>query len=370
MSNSKKEASHFTLAVFITPHGFGHAARAAAVLLALREMAPETGFHLFTSVPRWFFEESGLSNFAYHLVQTDVGLAQRTPLEEDLPETLRRLAAFLPFDPQLVQSLAAQVRAAGCTLVLCDVAPLGVAVAHAAGLSAVLEENFTWDWIYAGYPAEQEHFAPFIRQLAAWFAQADLHVLTRPACLPNATLPYVAPVSRPLHQPRADIRAALQIHASRPTVLISLGGIQPGPLDLAGTATLPEVLFILPGGAERVEQRSNCLLLPHHHGIYHPDLVNACDAVVGKLGYSTLAECYAAGTAFGFIPRAHFPESPILRDFCLAEMNCLEIQEADFASGCWIEAVPGLLARPADHRTRPNGAYEIARLLLERATSV
>ena len=37
----------------------------------------------------------------------------------------------------------------------------------------------------------------------------------------------------------------------------------------------------------RVEK--NLILLPHHSVFFHPDLVNASDAVVGKLGYSTLA---------------------------------------------------------------------------------
>jgi hypothetical protein len=39
------------LAVFVSPHGFGHAARAAALLAALREQRRELDVTLYTTVP-------------------------------------------------------------------------------------------------------------------------------------------------------------------------------------------------------------------------------------------------------------------------------------------------------------------------------
>ena len=46
------------IAYFVTPHGFGHAARAAAVMVALQEIDPAIQFDIFTQVPRWFFQDS------------------------------------------------------------------------------------------------------------------------------------------------------------------------------------------------------------------------------------------------------------------------------------------------------------------------
>ncbi len=91
------------------------------------------------------------AGFHYHEVLTDIGLVQTTSMEENLPETIRQLEGLLPYRPALVRALAQQVREAACEMVLCDVAPLGIAVAREAGLPSVLEENFTWDWIYEGY---------------------------------------------------------------------------------------------------------------------------------------------------------------------------------------------------------------------------
>lgn len=68
------------MAYFISPHGFGHAARAAAVIGALQELHPAFRFEIFTTVPYWFFEDSLACHLGYHSLGTDVGLGQKTPL--------------------------------------------------------------------------------------------------------------------------------------------------------------------------------------------------------------------------------------------------------------------------------------------------
>lgn len=66
---------------FVTPHGFGHAARAAAVMVALQEIDPAIQFDIFTQVPRWFFQDSLVRNEHYYDVRTDVGVVQATSLQ-------------------------------------------------------------------------------------------------------------------------------------------------------------------------------------------------------------------------------------------------------------------------------------------------
>ena len=44
------------IAYFISPHGFGHAARAAAVMQAISDTDAAVGFEIFTTVPSWFFQ--------------------------------------------------------------------------------------------------------------------------------------------------------------------------------------------------------------------------------------------------------------------------------------------------------------------------
>ena len=353
-------------AFFITPHGFGHAARAAAVMAAIHARRPDVHFHLFTLTPEWFFRESLGGPFTYHATAADVGLAQTTPLRVDLDATVRQLDALLPPRAEQVAGLAAQVRALDCRLVLCDVAALGIAVAQAAGLPSMLIENFTWDWIYAGYfdaaPALRPHAAAF----QALYASADYHIQTTPVCAPTprAALTTTAPVARQPRECVLAVRRRLGLPARTKAVLLTMGGFQRRYAFLDRLRAYRGVWFVIPGGGQRWEQDDNLVWLPHHSPIHHPDLVNSCDAVIGKLGYSTLAEVYHAGVPYGFIRRSGFRESDVLADYAAARMVSTEVPEADFESGDWGAFLPRLLELPRWAAGQPNGADQVAEFIL------
>lgn len=351
-----------SIAYFISPHGFGHAARAAAVMNALAAREPRLHFHIFTRVPRWFFADSLRASFTYHACLTDIGLAQDNALQENLPQTLRRLRAFLPFDQFLISNLAQRVARFKCKLVLCDIAPLGIAVARAANVPSILIENFTWDWIYAGY--RDARFARHIMYLRGVFRAADYHIQTEPICAPRACDLVTRPVAREPRTPAREIRARLDIPLRARVVLITMGGIPQAHTFLDRLAQVARIYFIIPGTHRRVERRDNVILLPHRSEFYHPDLVHASDAVIGKAGYSTVAEVYRAGIPFGFVSRAKFREAKTMARFIEAEMHGLEIAAADFESGRWLARVDDLLALPRATRRDANGAEQIARFIL------
>lgn len=104
----------------------------------------------------------------------------------------------------------------------------------------------------------------------------------------------------------------------------------------------------------------NLVLLPHHSDFFHPDIVNACDTVVGKLGYSTLAEIYHAGVPYGYIPRSTFKESDVLEVFVKNQMNGCVISESQFQEGGWMSFLPEILSLLRIKRNGTNGAVEAA----------
>jgi len=99
----------FGIASFISPHGFGHAARAAAVMEALKSRIPNIGLDIYTSVPKWFFDESLSNAFSYHYLESDIGLVQRTPTQEDLAATVKKLDVMLPFEDAAIGRLAEKI---------------------------------------------------------------------------------------------------------------------------------------------------------------------------------------------------------------------------------------------------------------------
>jgi hypothetical protein len=348
------------IAVFVSPHGYGHAARACAVMQALSELGAASQFEVFTLVPEWFFTDSLTCPFGYHPLLTDVGLVQTTPLVEDPDETLGRLDDFLPFGVGQLDSLAHVLDELDCQLVLCDISPLGIAAARRAGIPSALVENFTWDWIYEPYAEGRPAFLRPIAALAELFELATSRIQTEPVCRRDERFPGVPPVSRSPRTPAPEVRRRLGVPGEAPMVLLTMGGIPWQHPFLRQLEQHGDVLFVVPGASDHLERRGSLVALPHRSGFFHPDLVHAADAVVGKLGYSTLTEAYAAGVPFGYVERPTFRESRALSAFAAERMPGFALTVEELAQGTWFERVPELLATPKAGGRRDNGTAAVA----------
>jgi UDP:flavonoid glycosyltransferase YjiC (YdhE family) len=351
------------IAYFVTPHGFGHAARAAAVMVALQEIDPAIQFDIFTQVPHWFFQDSLVRDFRYYHVCTDIGVVQTTSLREDLPATVRRLDTFFPCNGALVTTLAALLRSASCALVLCDIAPLGIVAARAARVPSVLIENFTWDWIYQGYVQEEASLTRHIAYLQSIFAAADYHVQTEPVCCPCPADLTVLPVSRAPQHSTQQTRAQLGIPAQAPAVLLTMGGMPEPYTFLSQLQHDRDTFFVVLGAVDAPERRDHVVLLPHRSPVFPPDLVYACDAVVSKTGYSILVETYHAGVPFGYVRRQRFREGPVLEAYIAAHMSGIAMAEPEFHSGAWLTRLSELLTLPRQSQREAYGAQQIARFV-------
>ncbi|MBU3918098.1 hypothetical protein KKA14_21420 [bacterium] len=351
------------IAFFISPHGFGHAARSAAIMSALSEISPSFSFEIFTTVPEWFFEDSHCMPFVYHLLETDIGLAQKNPLQEDLPRTIEQLNQFLPFKEDLISDLATVVQREKCDLIVCDIAPMGIAVSKKSGIPSVLIENFTWDWIYSRYDAYCEELKEHTSYLRNLFSLADYHIQAEPFCSPTEADLVIKPVSRRPRLVAEEIRKRLGIPDGKKLVVITMGGIPEQYHAYEKLSDNKDTFFIVPGGNKSLKTVNNIILLPHRSDFFHPDLINAGDAVIGKIGYSTLAEVYHACTPFGYVSRTSFPESEKLVDYVDQHMKGLCLSGSAYHNGSWVEILSDLLRLPKISRSTPNGADQAASFL-------
>jgi UDP-N-acetylglucosamine:LPS N-acetylglucosamine transferase len=112
------------------------------------------------------------------------------------------------------------------------------------------------------------------------------------------------------------------------------------------------------------------VLLPFHTEFHHPDLVGAADVVVGKLGYSTVAEVFCAGTAIAYIQRPQFPESPILAAWVEEHMAARCLSEDALLDGSWLSLIDGLVPDRGQIPPTPRGAETAARLIIEEFPAV
>ncbi len=142
-----------------------------------------------------------------------------------------------------------------------------------------------------------------------------------------------------------------------------MGGV-PDRLDVhALRKNYPNTIFIVPGGSDEEERIDNLLLLPHAHRYFHPDLVTASDAVLGKVGYSTIGEVYWTGIPFAYVSRQGFRESAPLVDYLHANIPGFELKQSEFESGDWTRRVGELLECAPVDRAGENGARQIANFL-------
>ncbi|MBW1943176.1 MAG: hypothetical protein JRJ51_10120 [Deltaproteobacteria bacterium] len=367
MASAESISPH--IAYFISPHGFGHGARACAVMGALGELDPAIEFDIFTTVPRWFFDQSLDAPFTYEPLLTDIGFVQKTPLVVDLPETVRRLDDFFPVDQNRIDSLAAGIKEKGCRIILCDISPLGILVAGKAGVPSILIENFTWDWLYEGYQEEMPQVGRHISYLKKLFERADFHIQTEPVCLSSNADLTTYPVSRKPRISRKEVRESLGISENRKMVMVTMGGTPEHFPFLGHLEKCQDVCFVVSGGSEQARSSENLILIPQHSDFFHPDLVWASDAVIGKAGYSTIAEIYYAGVPFGYIPRKGFRESKALESFIRKEMGAVTLDEEDFYKGDWLSLLPRLLELPPMKRKGHWGADQAARFIYNILTS-
>ncbi len=354
------------IAAFVSPHGFGHAARSSAIMAEARRQSGAS-FEVFSTAPKWFFQESIGGSFRYHEAVVDVGFRQRSALEVDLKATVAALRTHLPFDVELVRELAGAVLAAGCRAVLCDIAPLGVAIAEEAGLPSILVENFTWPWLYEPLFAEAPELESMAAEIDVWTDRATTRLQATPVCERISEYEIVDPISRPAQLLRGQARAMLGIEGDGPVVVVTMGGYGEELPFLDRLRALADTTFVITGVA-RSGTDGNLRLFDNNTPLFMPNVLAAADGIVAKLGYGTVAEVWREGLPFAHVTRPDSREMASLEAFASEELSGFLITRDQFANGDWIDRLPELVAMTR----RPHvggGAARVAEVLLELAAT-
>ncbi len=319
--------------------------------------------------PQWFFADSQAEIRNYIPTRSDIGIIQKNPMEMDIPATERAVSDFLAaLDAKAVQT-GALLREQTYDLVACDISPLGIQAAQSAGIPSLLFENFTWDWIYQPFTAQHPAFQGIIRELAAIYSSVENHCQLIPFCGGvKGGAHIIHPVSREPRQDPVETRRRLGIQPGEKMGLISMGGIPNDFENITSQATVPQdVKLVIPGNFTAPPRHPAITILPHRSGFYHPDLVAAADFVIGKAGYSTIAEVSAQRTPFGYLLRDDFRESEDFRGYLQDQDFTVEISREHFESFDLAEDIARLSAlQPSKGQLIPtNGASEAADFILQ-----
>ena len=369
-----------TVVFYLSSHGFGHAARQTAVIQALRTRAPEVPIVIRTSVPSWFLEASLASDDDVRMVstETDTGVWQIDSLTVDPDRSIAHASAFHADLEQRTATEAAFLSERHASLVVSDIPALAFSAARRAGIPAVGVANFTWDWIYEGYPDALRAAPDLVPTIQRAYASA--------ACAWRLPMhggfeafsrvidtPLVA--RRPRQEP-LDVRARLGLPASLPLALIAFGRYGLERLDWTALGRLRGyglVTTTAPDADRAAVQRAlgRAPFVPIDErtmlagGVRFEDLLAAVDVVVTKPGYGMVAECAAGGTAMLYTSRGPFVEHDRLVETMPRYIRARHIPQRDLFSGRWTSYLDALLAQPDPPPPDLTGADVVADGLLE-----
>lgn len=351
------------IAYYISAHGFGHATRAVEVINQFPEAVE---IEVVSAVPGWLLHKSIRRSFTHRVLSHDSGILQPDSFTQDIPGTIRRWNEVLDAYPAMARDEANTLQQSGTRLVVADISPFGVAVARQAGVPCVVVGNFSWDWILAGFVERFPAMQNIIDRIAALYAQTDL-LLRTPLSDGMDVFPHtvmIPLIARKALYARSEVRQQLGVEEDQPLALASFGGF--------GFDRLGPELFerytdwtFLAMKASMTGARNVIPIDPQ--ACYHPDLVEAADVVIAKLGYGVVTECIAHRTPIAHPPREGFPEHEILARETKQWIPLMAISEDDFLGGRW----PFLQeAAWRDASTLPeadcSGGEAAARILMER----
>jgi hypothetical protein len=326
-----------TLYVAITNHGFGHAARTAAVVGEIQRRCPEVRAIVTTTAPRWLIASYLPGDFVYRPYGYDVGVIQADSLQMNLPATLAAWQKIQAEAETIISQEAAFLREQGVDLVFADVPPLAVAIAHRANVPCWAATNFGWDFIYRDWGAD---FADLTRWIGDAYGGCD-RLFRLPLSESLDRFPQITEAGLTGGKPcysAAVMKEQLNFdHPQDKTALLVFGGLGLQSIPYETVDRFPDWQFLT--FDRQAPARPNLRLVadPAVDGLgYRPvDIFPLCGLVVSKPGYTTYAEAMLADLPVATIPRSGFAESAVIQAGLQDHSWHQIIESADFFGGNW-----------------------------------
>eukprot|EP01012_Entosiphon_sulcatum_P013014 TRINITY_DN18295_c0_g1_i2.p1 TRINITY_DN18295_c0_g1~~TRINITY_DN18295_c0_g1_i2.p1 ORF type:complete len:634 (+),score=105.40 TRINITY_DN18295_c0_g1_i2:1155-3056(+) len=351
---------------YVTGHGFGHATRVAEVCAQLAALNHTVW--VICSCPDFIFAD--IPNVHIRRAVLDCGAKQADALTVDMEGSLElyRKTAVEHRD-ELVATEAAWLKEVGAHVVVSDVVPLACVAGKTAGIPVVCVSNFSWDFIYAEYivSAGPSHGAQIVSQIADDYSAADV-LLRLPGHCPMPAFSSVVDVPlvvRTSRRSREEVRQELGVPPNTKLVLFNFGG-QDANWRLRDSFLPEGWMCVVCTGLAVTEPLESKYLRPKPDA-YAPDLINASDVILGKIGYGLTSEALAHGKPFIFIRRDHFNEEPFLRKLLIDHNSAVEMGRKDFFAGRWASYLEVAHAKKPWYDKPLNGAQVAAGILSDIA---
>lgn len=357
------------LLVAVSPHGFGHVAQVCTVLNALHGVRPQ-GLRITvqTTLPRDILASRIEGPFDYLCQASDFGLLMGSALDVDFDASARRYLGLHREWDRHVEREAQALETAAPDVVLADVPYLTLAAAARLGIPSLALCSLNWAGIYRHFFAGRAEAAGILAQMESAYNSARLFMCPQPSMpMPElSNVHAIGPLARIGVERREAVRDRLNLGAGQQLVLVAPGGI-PTRLPVERWPAGAHVHWLVPAawGLRRAHVSA-----VEELGLDFVDLLRSVDALVGKCGYGTVAECACNGTPMVYIQRPEWPEEPFLVEWLARHGRCAPLSQAGVETGQVLAALESCWAQPQPVPPMPTGAGEAARLILAEAGQV
>ncbi|CAN1816328.1 ARA1 [Linum perenne] len=358
---------HLVFAYYVTGHGFGHATRVVEVVRNLILAGHDV--HVVTGAPDFVFtSEIESPRLFIRKVLLDCGAVQADALTVDRLASLEKYSetAVKPRESILATEIE-WLNTIKADLVVSDVVPVACRAAADAGIRSVCVTNFSWDFIYAEYVmAAGNHHRSIVWQIAEDYSHCEF-LIRLPGYCPMPAFRDVIDVPlvvRRLHKSRREIRKELGIEEDVKLVILNFGG-QPSGWKLKEEFLPHGWLCLVCGASESQELPPNFVKLAKD--AYTPDIMAACDCMLGKIGYGTVSEALAYKLPFVFVRRDYFNEEPFLRNMLEYYQGGVEMIRRDLLVGHWKPYLERAISLKPCYEGGINGGEVASHILQETA---
>lgn len=361
----------YPIVFYVSGHGFGHTSRSVEVIQAILRRMPEAAIVVKTAAPRQLFERTLGGRPEFVELACDAGMVQLDSLTLDVRESVRQAEAFQQNLPHLAATEAAFLNERRACVVVGDIPPLAFAASSAAGLPSVAIGNFTWDWIYEGYPEESS--GELVEAIRETYRSA-----TKALRLPMAggfsgletvttDIPFIARASK---RSADDVRQVFGLPprtADKPLILMAFGGYGIKGLDAVALGALKDYTVTttdVPSRQHQIKPAPGILYISEEQlyasGLRYEDLVRAADVVATKPGYGIISEAIANDTALLYTSRGRFVEYQVLVKEMPRYLRAQFIEQRDLLAGNWAPALQKLLSQPPPAEKPPLNGSDVA----------
>jgi len=352
------------IAYYITAHGYGHAVRSLEVIRNLMTLDPSLEVTIVSDLPRFLIDQNLDRPVKLRTKRLDVGLVQQDSLQFDLEATREVLGSFYNRRNEIIAEEVDFLSRNQMQIVVSDVPFIVFHAAAECGIQSIGLGNFTWDWIYRPYAADDRRWQPLIRWIKEGYGKCDLF-LQLPMhgdCSVCSTIRDVPLIARRAKRETEETRKILGVKPDQKAYLISFYSLRLDNEALRAIEQMEHALFLYKHPLQYELKNGRSL---DGLDLSYADVVAAMDGVITKPGYGIVADCLAHGAPMIYTDRGVFPEYEILVDAIKRCLTAVYVPSEDLYAGRWESAIRCLESKPRRQPDcRIDGAQVCAQIIL------